>query len=128
MSKVCRARVYRTHLQTRMPLKSFSRHSMSTKRASTDGWYDFAMTTVEILFRYAAQPTDAVASALGSTREVYGIRSLKFDRAAQTLRVEYDATRLSAAVVTKLVRQAGLDIEEELPLFAPPAPEPVAAS
>lgn len=86
------------------------------------------MTTVEILFRYAAQPTEAVASALGNTREVYGIRSLKFDRTAKTLLVEYDATRLSAAVVTRLMRQAGLDIEEELPLIAPRAPEPAAAS
>jgi hypothetical protein len=89
-------------------------------------WYDFVMTTVEILFRYAAQPTETMAGALANTREVYGIRMLKFDRAAKTLRVEYDATRLNAAVVTKLVRQAGLDIEEELPLIAPPAPEPVA--
>jgi hypothetical protein len=87
------------------------------------------MTTVEILFRYAAEPTEAVAGALANTREVYGIRMLKFDRAAKTLRVEYDATRLNAAVVTRLVRQAGLQIEEELPLIAPPAePEPVAAT
>ena len=90
--------------------------------------YDFDMTTVEILFRYAAQPTEAVASALANTREVYGIRMLKFDRAAHTLRVEYDATRLNASVVGRLMRQAGLDIEEELPLIPPPAPEPVAAS
>jgi hypothetical protein len=86
------------------------------------------MTTVEILFRYAAPPTEVVASALANTREVYGIRNLKFDRTAQTLRVEYDATRLNAASVTKLVRQAGLQIEEELPMIAAPAPEPVAAT
>jgi hypothetical protein len=86
------------------------------------------MTTVEILFRYAAQPTEAVARALAGTREVYGIRNLSFDRAAQTLRVEYDATRLNAAVVTRLMLQAGLRIEEEMPLIAEPAPETVAAS
>jgi hypothetical protein len=86
------------------------------------------MTTVEILFRYAAPPTEAVASALANTREVYGIRNLKFDHAAQTLRVEYDATRLNAAGVSKLVRQAGLKIEEELSLIAAPAPEPVVVS
>jgi hypothetical protein len=32
--------------------------------------------------------------------------------------VEYDATRLNAATVTKLVRQAGLGIVEELPLIS----------
>jgi hypothetical protein len=81
------------------------------------------MTTVDILYRYASAPTEAVTFALANTREVYGIRRLSFDRDARTLRIEYDATRLDAAAVTKLVRQAGLDIEAELPLISPqPAP------
>jgi hypothetical protein len=86
------------------------------------------MTTVEILFRYATQPTEAVASALANTREVYGIRRLVFDRAAGTLRVEYDATRLNAATVTQLIRQAGLDIVEELPMLPEPAPQQAPAA
>jgi len=77
------------------------------------------MTTVEILFRYSAPPTDAVTFALANAREVYGIRRLTFDRAANTLRVEYDATRMNAATVARLVRQAGLDVVEELPLTTP---------
>lgn len=82
------------------------------------------MTTVDILYRYSTPPTDAVAFALASAREVYGIRRLTFDRIARTLRVEFDATRLNAAAVTKLVRQAGLEIDEELSLIPPqPAPE-----
>lgn len=87
------------------------------------------MTTVDILFHYAAPPSEAVAFALANTREVYGIRRLKFDRAARTLRVEYDATRLNAATVTNLVRQAGLDIDAELSMIPPqPAPEPAPAA
>jgi hypothetical protein len=87
------------------------------------------MTTVEILYRYTIPPTDSVTFALAATKDVYGIRRLSFDRAAHTLRVEYDATRLNAAAVTQLVRQAGLDIEEELPLvLPPPAAEPVPAA
>jgi hypothetical protein len=82
------------------------------------------MTTVEILYRYAAQPTESATLALANTREVYGIRRLVFDRAAHTLRVEYDATRLNASTVTRLMRQAGLEIAEELALI-PPIPEPV---
>ncbi len=58
-------------------------------------------------------PTEQVATALARTRDVYGIRRLSFDRDARTLRIEYDATRLNAAAVTKLVREAGLEIEEE---------------
>jgi len=82
------------------------------------------MTTVEILFRYAAQPTEVQAVALANARDVYGIRHIGFDREAHTVRVEYDATRLNAAMVTQLVRRAGVQIAEELPLIpAPPAPE-----
>jgi hypothetical protein len=72
------------------------------------------MTSVDILFRYGTPPTETVARALASTREVYGICRLDFDRAARTLRVEYDATRLDAAAVAKLIRQAGLEIDGEL--------------
>ena len=87
------------------------------------------MTNVDLVLRYAAAPTEAVTFALGKARDVYGIRRLCFDRAAQTLRVEYDATRLNAAAVTKLVRNAGLQVVEEvaLALPAPPAAPPPAA-
>ncbi len=86
------------------------------------------MTNVEIVYRYATPPTESVSSALASARDVYGIRRMSFDRAAQTLRVEYDATRLNAPAVTKLVRDAGLQIVEEVPLALPAAPpEPVPA-
>jgi hypothetical protein len=85
------------------------------------------MTTVEILYRYAAQPSESVLFALSAAREVYGIRKLTFDREAQTVRIEYDSTRLNSATVTNLVRRAGLDIVEELPLIPPPPPEPETA-
>ena len=85
------------------------------------------MTTVDILFRYATPPTEKVAIALASARDVYGIRALNIDREAQTLRVEFDATRLNAAAVTKLVFNAGVDIVEELSLIPPPPPEPAPA-
>lgn len=80
------------------------------------------MTTVEILFRYAQHPSDAAMQALGDTREVYGIRRVTVDRAQQTIRVEYDLTRFSRAVVAQLLRRAGINLVEELPLI-PPQPE-----
>jgi len=87
------------------------------------------MTTVEVVLRYAAEPTEAVTFALAKTRDVYGIRRLSFDREAHTLRVEYDATRLNAAAVIKLVRDAGLHVIEEVPLAPPPPPAaPVTAA
>lgn len=82
------------------------------------------MTTVEILFRYKGQPSEVETFALANAREVYGIRRLYFDRAASTLLVEYDATRLNAATVTQLVRRSGLQLIEELP---PAQPEVIEA-
>ena len=87
------------------------------------------MTNVDLLLRYATPPTEAVALALANTREVYGIRRLCFDREARTLRVEYDATRLNAAAVIRLVQNSGLQVIEEVPLTPPPpAPEPAPAA
>jgi hypothetical protein len=87
------------------------------------------MTTVEILFDCAAPPTEQAALALADTKDVYGIRRLSFDRAAGTLRVEYDATRLNCAAVAKLLRQAGLEIVPEAAAALPPiAPQPAPAA
>ena len=87
------------------------------------------MTNVEIMFRYVEEPREVVRFALAKTREVYGIRRLSFDREAHTLRVEYDATRLNGGTVAKLMRNAGLQIVEEVPLTPPPpAPEPAPAA
>jgi hypothetical protein len=85
------------------------------------------MTTVEILYRYTTPPAETVTFALAGIRDVYGIRRMSIDADARTLRVEFDATRLNSAVVTKLIRLTGLEIAEELPLFPPPTQPTVAA-
>ena len=76
------------------------------------------MTTVEIIFAYSGQPSEQAALALARARDVYGIRGVKLDRAARTLRIEYDATRLNEASVYKLVRQAGVEIGGTTPIDA----------
>jgi len=80
------------------------------------------MTTVEIQFRYSTEPTEVELFALANAREVYGIRRISFDRLAETLLVEYDATRLNAATVTQLVRRSGLQLIEEAPPSVPELP------
>jgi len=84
------------------------------------------MTTVEILFRFTAPPNESVAFALAGIRDVYGIRRVSLDPAARTVRVEFDATRLTTAAVANLIRATGLEVAEELPLI-PPVAEPEAA-
>jgi len=66
---------------------------------------------------------------MAKMREVYGVRHMVLDEAKKTVRVEYDATRLTEPVIHQLLRRAGLDIVETMPMFAPPLPaEPAAAS
>jgi hypothetical protein len=80
------------------------------------------MTTVEVLFRYEQHPAEAAMLALNNMSEVYGIRNIQLKEAVQTVRVEYDATRLNKAIVTQLLRRAGINIAEELPLIPPQPP------
>ncbi|HVW79074.1 MAG TPA: hypothetical protein VHB45_15780 [Alloacidobacterium sp.] len=80
------------------------------------------MTTVEVLFRYEQHPTEAAMFALGNLSEVYGIRRIQLSEEWQTIRIEYDATRLNKFTVGQLLRRAGINITEELPLIPPQPP------
>jgi len=78
------------------------------------------MTQLDVMYRYAAPPTEAVMRSVSRVREVYGIRHMQFNDAARTVRVEYDATRLSEAVVHQLLRRSGLEIVERVVLASAP--------
>jgi hypothetical protein len=86
-----------------------------------------AMTQLDVLYRYGVPPTEAATLAMARVREVYGVRRLEFNETEKTVRIEYDATRLNEAVIHQLLRRAGLDIVEKMPMFAPPAAVPAAA-
>jgi hypothetical protein len=88
--------------------------------------YHQSMTQLEVLYRYESHPTETAMTALGSLREVYGIRRIKVDEEWKTVRVEYDATRLSRPVVFQLLRGTGLAVVEELPLIPPQEAAPAA--
>jgi len=87
------------------------------------------MTQLDVLYRYDVPPTEAVMLAVARVREVYGVRQLHLDEAAKTVRIEYDATRLTEPVIQQLLRRAGLNIVETMPMFArvpdPPIGVPV---
>ncbi len=84
------------------------------------------MTQLDVLFRYAEHPTERAMFALSSLSEVYGIRSVRVDETAKTIRIEFDATRLTRIVVAQLLRRTGIDIVEEVSLI-PPQPAPAEA-
>jgi hypothetical protein len=77
---------------------------------------DYPMTYLEIVFRYGAAPGENEFRAIDGMREVYGIRRVQFKQGERTVRVEFDASRLKADAVARLLRQAGVDVRERLAL------------
>jgi hypothetical protein len=73
------------------------------------------MTYLEVVFRCGAAPGESELRAIDSMREVYGVRRVQFSK-DQTVRVEFDASRLSQDSVARLLRQAGIDVGEPLAL------------
>ncbi len=72
------------------------------------------MTQLEVAYRYDVTPGEAEMRALDSVREVYGIRRISFDPKERIVRVEFDASRFKEPVIAGLLRQAGLDIQEQI--------------
>jgi hypothetical protein len=72
------------------------------------------MTTMEVSYRYANPPNEAIMRAMDSVREVYGIRKLSLNEKEKIARVEYDASRLKEPTVANLLRKAGLALCEKL--------------
>jgi hypothetical protein len=73
------------------------------------------MTYLEVVFRYGAAPGESEMRAIDSMREVYGVRRVQFNK-DQTVRVEYDASRLTQDAIAKLLRQAGIDTQAAVTL------------
>ncbi len=74
------------------------------------------MTYLDVLFRYGAMPGESALRAIDGMREVYGIRGVKFNEPERTVRVAYDGSRLKADAVARLLRQAGVEVREQLAL------------
>jgi hypothetical protein len=74
------------------------------------------MTYLDIVFRYGAMPSETALRAIDGMREVYGVRGVHFNEAERTVRVGYDASRMKADAVAKLLRQAGVDVREAVAL------------
>jgi hypothetical protein len=85
------------------------------------------MTQLDVMYLYSGAPSEAAMMALGQVRKVYGIRHVEVNETEKTIRVEYDATRLTEPIVHQLLCRSGLEIIERVSLL-PPQPEPVAAT
>ena len=74
------------------------------------------MTYLEVAYRYVSPPGEAELRAIDSIREVYGIQRIQFNEKERTVRVLFDASRLKGDSVAKLLRQAGIDVQDQLVL------------
>lgn len=74
------------------------------------------MTYLEIVFSCGAMPGESELRAVDGMHEVYGIRQVRFDHKQRTVRVEFDASRLKADAVARLLRQAGIDVRKPVVL------------
>ena len=74
------------------------------------------MTYLDVVFNCGALPGESELRAIDSMREVYGVRLVQFNAKERTVRVEFDASRLKQDAVAKLLRQAGIDVREQVAL------------
>jgi hypothetical protein len=74
------------------------------------------MTYLETTYRYLTTPGEVEMRAIDSVREVYGIQRILFNEKERTVRVIFDASRLKRESVAKLLRQAGIDVQEPVVL------------
>jgi len=74
------------------------------------------MTYLEVVYRYQTPPGEKELRAIDSVREVYGIQRIQFKETERTVRVLFDASRMKEDAVARLLRQAGIDVQEKLVL------------
>jgi hypothetical protein len=74
------------------------------------------MTYLDVVFSYASLPGERELQAIDSMREVYGIRRVRFNEKEKTVRVEFDASRLKQDAVANLLRNAGIDVRDQIAL------------
>jgi hypothetical protein len=96
----------------------------ATASALAAGWYNGAMTLVEITYELLLPLTEEQLRHLGQFANTYGLRSFKVDEATSRLSFEYDASRLREtqvahvlgqariAVKRRVIEQAGVDLFE----------------
>ena len=74
------------------------------------------MTLVDVVFKYGTPPGEREMWALNNAWEVYGVRKIKLNEKEQTIRVEYDATRLNDGEIAAILRRAGIDLRDKVQL------------
>ena len=74
------------------------------------GWYNPAMTLVEITYELQAPVSLEQLSRLGAFANTYGLRRFRVDEQNKQVSFEYDASRLRETQVAHVLGQAGIAV------------------
>ena len=72
------------------------------------------MTYLEVVYRYQTPPGEKELRAIDSIREVYGVQRIQFNESERTVRVSFDASRMKEEAIARLLRQAGIDLQDKV--------------
>jgi hypothetical protein len=78
------------------------------------GWYNAAMTLVEITYELQSPLTQEQLRHLGEFANTYGLRSFRVDEAKNQLSFEYDASRLRETQVAHVLGQARIAVSRKV--------------
>jgi len=69
------------------------------------------VTFLEAEFSYAPPVGERELTALNNLHDVYGIRLMKFNQQTNTVKIEYDASRLIKSDIEFMLRNAGIRVQ-----------------
>jgi len=78
------------------------------------GWYNLAMTLVEVTYELQSPPSDEQLRHLGEFANTYGLRRFRLDDSRKQLSFEYDASRLRETQVVHALGQARIAVARRL--------------
>jgi hypothetical protein len=78
------------------------------------GWYNAAMTLVEVTYELQSPLTQDQLRHLGEFANTYGLRSFHVDEAKKQLSFEYDASRLRETQVAHVLGQARIAVSRKV--------------
>ena len=78
------------------------------------GWYNAAMTLVEVTYELQSPLTEDQLRHLGEFANTYGLRSFQVDEAKNQLSFEYDASRLRETQVAHVLGQARIAVKRRV--------------
>ena len=78
------------------------------------GWYNAAMTLVEITYELQSPLTQEQLRHLGEFANTYGLRRFRVDEANNQLSFEYDASRLRETQVAHVLGQARIAVTRKV--------------